>query len=123
MSKAQEQIARFVEACRAGDVEAVEQMLAADSGLARAREAHGSTGLHAAAARGHVDAARLLLQHGADPNARDVGDNASPLHFAAGGGHTETVRALLDAGADVHGHGDVHEADVIGWTTSIAGPN
>ena len=27
------------------------------------------------------------------------------------------VRALLDAGADVHGLGDLHEGDVIGWAT------
>jgi ankyrin repeat protein len=27
------------------------------------------------------------------------------------------VRALLDAGADIHGFGDVHELDVIGWAT------
>jgi ankyrin repeat protein len=118
-----ERIARFVEACRAGINEELRQLLSADPDLARARDSHGSTGLHAAAARGHIDAVRMLLQHGADPNARDAGDNASPLHFAAGGGLADTVRALLDAGADVHGHGDVHEADVIGWATAIAPPN
>ena len=57
----------------------------------------------------------LLLEHGADPNARDVGDNATPLHFAAAHGNLESVRMLLDAGADVHGNGDVHNGDVIGW--------
>ncbi len=119
----QEKVARFVEACRDGNSETIRQLLAADPDLARARDAHGSTGLHAAAARGHSEAVRLLLHTGADPNARDAGDNASPLHFAAGGGHVETVRALLNAGADVHGYGDVHEADVIGWPTAIAGPN
>ncbi|MGH7615101.1 MAG: ankyrin repeat domain-containing protein [Gemmatimonadales bacterium] len=58
---------------------------------------------------------RVLLEHGADPNARDRGDNAYPLHFAAAQGHLETVRALLDAGGDVHGFGDAHNGDVIGW--------
>ena len=57
----------------------------------------------------------MLLDFGADPNARDTGDNATALHFAAGGGHLETVRLLLDAGADVNGFGDVHESGVIGW--------
>jgi uncharacterized glyoxalase superfamily protein PhnB len=71
--------------------------------------------LHIAARRGHLDAVRLLLERGADPNARDEGDNALPLHFAAGAGHLEIVRALLDAGSDVHGAGDVHEGGVIGW--------
>jgi ankyrin repeat protein len=60
----------------------------------------------------------LLLEHGADPNAREGGDNAYALHFAAGYGHLETVRALLDAGGDVHGEGDAHEGGVIGWAAS-----
>jgi ankyrin repeat protein len=77
----------------------------------------GWTGLHFAAQRGHVDAVRLLLEHGADPNAREVGDNTYALHWAAAEGHVETVRTLLDAGDDVHGVGDVHELDVIGWAT------
>ena len=40
---------------------------------------------------------------------------AYPLHWAAAARHVEIVRALLDAGGDVHGIGDVHEFDVIGW--------
>jgi ankyrin repeat protein/uncharacterized glyoxalase superfamily protein PhnB len=118
-----DKVARFVEACRAGNSETVRQLLITDPDLARARDSHSSTGLHAAAARGHIEAVRLLLQHGADLNARDAGDNASPLHFAAGGGHAEIVRALLDAGADVHGDNDVHEAEVIGWATAIGAPD
>jgi ankyrin repeat protein len=118
-----ERVAAFVGACRHGNEAAVQKLLAAEPDLARARDSHGSAGLHAAAARGHRDVVRLLLRHGADPNARDAGDNASPLHFAAGGGHIEVVRLLLDAGADVHGHGDVHESDVIGWATALVGPN
>src|SRR6185436_4366211 len=112
-------VAAFVDACRGGNAGTVHELLAASPDLADARDAHGSTPLHAAAARGHLDVVRLLLQYRADPNARDAGDNALALHFAAGGGHIETVRALLDAGADVHGHGDVHEADVIGWASSM----
>jgi ankyrin repeat protein/uncharacterized glyoxalase superfamily protein PhnB len=111
----------FVDACRNGDLSVVQQFLAVDSTLPRLRDTHGSTALHAAAARGHRDVVRLLLQHGADPNARDVGDNATPLHFAAGAGHIDVVRLLIDSGADVHGHGDLHESDVIGWTTALAG--
>ena len=32
--------------------------------------------------RGHAGAVRLLLAHGADPNAREAGDNTYPLHWA-----------------------------------------
>ena len=70
----------------------------------------------------HAGAVRLLLEHGADPNAREAGDNTYPLHWAAAHGHLEIVRALLDAGGDVHGLGDVHELDVIGWATFYRAP-
>jgi catechol 2,3-dioxygenase-like lactoylglutathione lyase family enzyme len=56
------------------------------------------------------------VERGADPNARDVGDNAIPLFFAAGG-PIESVRALLDAGSEVHGTGDAHRLEVIGAAT------
>ena len=106
-------IAEFMRACTAGDVIALGELLDKEPGLARERVASGSTGLHLAAR--HPDALRLLLEHGADPNARDDGDNASPLHFAAAQGNVESVRLLLDAGADVHGAGDLHHGNVIGW--------
>jgi ankyrin repeat protein/catechol 2,3-dioxygenase-like lactoylglutathione lyase family enzyme len=107
--------ASFFAACRAGDVAALGDLLETDPGLAHERTPEGSTGLHLAVE--HIDAVRLLLAHGADPNARDAGDNASPLHFAGGAGGVDVVRALLDAGGDVHGEGDAHQLGVIGWAT------
>jgi ankyrin repeat protein/uncharacterized glyoxalase superfamily protein PhnB len=119
-----ENVASFFGACATGDDEALRRLLAADPDLVRAgfpdAPHHGWTGLHEAARRGHPDAVRLLLEHGADPNARESGDNTYPLHWAAAHAHLEIVRALLDAGGDVHGIGDVHELDVIGWATFYA---
>jgi ankyrin repeat protein/catechol 2,3-dioxygenase-like lactoylglutathione lyase family enzyme len=105
----------FFSACHAGEVATLRDLLASEPSLVRERTAEGSTGLHLAVQ--HVGAVRLLLEHGADPNARDVGDNAYPLHFAGGAGGVEVVRALLDAGGDVHGVGDMHQLEVIGWAT------
>jgi len=109
-------IAEFMRACTAGDVEALRDLLQRDPGLARERLPGGTTSLHAAGR--HPGAVRLLIEHGADVNARDVGDNATPLHFAASNRILESVRLLLDAGADVHGTGDVHKGDVIGWAAA-----
>jgi ankyrin repeat protein/catechol 2,3-dioxygenase-like lactoylglutathione lyase family enzyme len=108
-------LASFFAACRAADVAMLRDLLASEPSLVRERTPEGSTGLHLAAAQ--VDAVRVLLEHGADPNARDVGDNAYPLHFAGGAGEVAVVRALLDAGGDVHGVGDAHQLEVIGWAT------
>jgi ankyrin repeat protein len=111
----------YFEACYKGDAAALRRLLANDPGLVRATAPtapHGGwTGLHEAARRGYVDVARVLLQNGADPNAREVGDNTYPLHWAAAHRHLEIVRMLLGAGGDVHGVGDVHELDAIGWAT------
>jgi hypothetical protein len=43
--------------------------------------------------------AKLLLEHGADPNAQDKHGN-TPLHDAAFEGHVGIIKLLLDHGAD-----------------------
>jgi ankyrin repeat protein/catechol 2,3-dioxygenase-like lactoylglutathione lyase family enzyme len=106
-------VAEFTHACAAGQVDTLRELLQKDPALARERLAGGTTGLHVSVR--HPDAVHLLIEHGADPNARDTGDNATPLHVAAASGVLESVRLLLDAGADVHGTGDLHNGDVIGW--------
>jgi ankyrin repeat protein len=57
------------------------------------------TPLHSAAAGSHAEIVKLLLEHGADPNAAQDG-GFTPLHSAAGNDDRESVEALLEAGAD-----------------------
>ena len=83
----------------------------------------GWTALHEAARLGRLDDVRALLKSGADPNARESGDNTFPLHWAAANRHVEIARALLDAGGDPHGTDDVHELDAIGWATFFRSEN
>ena len=104
----------FFTACASGDVAALREFVANEPGLVHERH-DGTTALHVAVR--HPGAVRLLLEHGADPHARDEGDNALPLHFAAGYGPIESIRLQLDARSDVQGAGDLHERDVVGWAT------
>jgi hypothetical protein len=106
----------FFRTCATGDIATMAMLLAADPSLAQARDDGDRTGLHLA--HRHPEAVRLLLARGADPNARERGDNVTPLHLAAANRVLESVRLLLDAGADVHGAGDLHEGDVIGWAAA-----
>eukprot|EP01102_Stenamoeba_stenopodia_P000497 TRINITY_DN1047_c0_g1_i2.p1 TRINITY_DN1047_c0_g1~~TRINITY_DN1047_c0_g1_i2.p1 ORF type:complete len:151 (-),score=17.67 TRINITY_DN1047_c0_g1_i2:516-968(-) len=65
----------------------------------------GDTALHVAASQGLLDAAQLLLDHGANFNIQNV-DNWTPLHVAARDGKEDVVRLLLSRGAPVN-TGDV----------------
>ncbi|HEX9160426.1 MAG TPA: ankyrin repeat domain-containing protein [Thermoanaerobaculia bacterium] len=57
--------------------------------------------VHAAAAVGDVAMMKLLLERGANANAKQESDY-TPLHEAAGRGNTEMAQLLLAHGADLH---------------------
>jgi ankyrin repeat protein len=84
-------------------------MLKADPRRVNARGVGDRTPLHLAARGGHRDVAELLLQRGAEVNARaegEFGHGLTPLHEAARGGHREVVKLLLEHGADVNTRND-----------------
>ncbi|KAI1049601.1 hypothetical protein LB505_013673, partial [Fusarium chuoi] len=57
--------------------------------------------LYVAAAKGHVDIVRILLDEDADLHQK-TGSCGTALHAAAYHGHRKVVEMLLDAGANVH---------------------
>jgi cell division protein FtsB len=65
----------------------------------------GSKPLHYAAANGRVEIARLLLQNGADVNAKDRWDR-TPLHDAAFQGQVDILHLLVENGADLEAEDD-----------------
>jgi ankyrin repeat protein len=88
---AAERPAAFLDAVRAGDLDRVSSMVAADPALAAARDAAGLSALMIARYHGHPDVAIAILA--ADP--------PLDLHEAAIAGRGDRVAALLDAGSDV----------------------
>ena len=61
----------------------------------------GQSRLHIAAVNGNDDVVRVLLERGADINAR-TSTQRTPLHIAVEKWHDEVVRMLLERGADVN---------------------
>ena len=89
----------LLEAAFIGDLAAVKQALT-DGGAPNARDLqYGTTVLATAALMGHTKAVAMLLEHGADVNAKSR-DGYTALHAAAFLGRAETVRLLLEKGAD-----------------------
>ena len=63
---------------------------------------------------GHTDAARFLLERGAEVDARGF-FGATGLHWAAHNGHADTVRFLLETGADATLRDAQFDSDALGW--------
>ena len=79
-----------------GDLEFVKQLIAKDAEVNK----KGWAPLHYAAANGHDDIVKLLLDHSAYVDAGSP-NGTTPLVMAARGGHVSTVKLLLDNGADL----------------------
>ncbi len=113
------------EAIAAGDVDRVRDMLHGEPGLAATRDGSGVSAVLSAryrqrmdmvaavleaepeldvfdaAALGHVDRLRALLDEEPDRVGTWSGDGFTPLHLAAFFGQPEATAVLVDAGADV----------------------
>lgn len=89
-------------AAQMNDVEALKRLLqdGARAALLDGRHQAGETPLHRACGAGHLEAARLLLEMGADPSPQ-AKEGETPMHLAALEGNGPLVRLLLEAGARV----------------------
>ncbi len=94
------------ESAALGRVDRLAALLLADPALVTARSVDGFTALHFPAFFGIGDAAaasRVLIEAGADVNARSANSfSVLPLHSAVAGNRDDVVAALIDAGADVN---------------------
>lgn len=101
------------EASALGRVEEVSRLVRESSARVNEYSADGFTPLHLAAFFGHAAVAELLIDHGADLEARSRNPllhQVTPLHSAAAGRQNEVAELLLARGADPNA------AQPGGWT-------
>jgi ankyrin repeat protein len=84
-----------------GDVVRTTKLLEDSPTLVGAVDKTGRTALHWAASKGQTNIVALLLDRGANPNAKQRSDE-TPLHFAIEAEHVEVARLLLAKGADAN---------------------
>jgi ankyrin repeat protein len=99
---AQDGADRFYQAIRNDDLGLLRTMAGAAS--INSADRHGTTPLMDAAAIGSTDTVKLLLDRGADPNAKNA-FGATPLMWAAG--DIEKVRLLVGKGANVNARSNI----------------
>ncbi len=92
-------VTALIAAVRAGNRGEIERQIAASPEVVHGKDAGGSTALHHAAGYGPVDNLQLLIDKGADVNAKNR-RGSTPLHWAI---HVEAkVRLLLSKGANAN---------------------
>lgn len=101
-----------------GNVDTVKALLDKDPALVKALDGKQKTPLHSAVTYKQMGAMTLLLEKGADINARDI-TGMTPLHVAAMLGRKDEATWLLDHGADpsiMDAYGDmpIHTAAIFG---------
>ena len=92
---------QMIKAAKKGDVAAVKRLLGIDKALVNALDNDGSTPLHCAAWKGHAAVAKVLLDAGANANAKSRNElyGDTPLHAAAHGNQAAVVKLLIEHGA------------------------
>jgi ankyrin repeat protein len=93
--------AEIHDAVRQGDLETVMQLINGDPSLVNERMERGYSPLHWAVNRNDTAITRLLIDQGADLEAKDA-DGDTPLHWTAYYNRLANCRILVSAGADLN---------------------
>ena len=110
---------KLTKACKDGNIEDVKIMLKLGAD-ANGKDIDQWTPLHMAAIKGHFEIAKLLIQNGADIDAKSEYHKETPLHFAVLYGYSKIAELLLQNGADVDAQDNrkntpLHEAAIEGY--------
>jgi ankyrin repeat protein len=94
----------FIKTAKKGDLDQLKALLKNDKTLLDTRDADGSTALHCATWKGHLEVVKFLIKTGADVHAQNNNDHwgTTPLHAAAHANQSAIAQLLIDTGADVN---------------------
>jgi GA-binding protein transcription factor beta len=94
----------ILKASKSGNVARVKELLAIDAALIGARDTDGSTPLHCATWKGHLNVVSLLLDAGAEVNLHNQNEHwgTTPLHAAAHANQAAIAELLIKHGADLN---------------------
>ncbi len=87
------------DAVKDGDIAQLHKLIAAGEDL-EAQDKFVGTALHWTVLTGNADAARILIEAGADVNTHARGEATTALHVAAQTGSVEVAAVLIEAGAE-----------------------
>ena len=90
----------LIDSAKKGDIEGIKQHLAA-GGDVSIRNKNGDTMLNYAAYLGHKEIVELLVENGAEVNAKGLAD-WTPLHLAAYNNNEQIVQLLIAKGAEMN---------------------
>lgn len=94
----------IIRAAKSGDLAKLKGLLATDAGLVNAHDTDGSTPLHCATWKGHLETVAVLLSAGANVNAQNINEHwgTTPLHAAAHANQAAIAKLLIEHGADLN---------------------
>ena len=94
----------ILKAAKSGDVATVQALLEQDKSLLNTLDSDGSTPLHCASWKGHLEVVTVLLEFGSNIQAKNQNDHwgDTALHAAAHGNQKTVVEILVARGADIN---------------------
>ena len=96
----------FIDACKTGNIDDLNEMIEADSSLVNARADDQIPAIIHAACANKIKVVDLLISRGADIEAKDPVFKGTALGFAAWHGWADIAALLVERGADADGMGE-----------------